>query len=208
MPCTLEAFTDFFMAKAYDVIGDGSYRKHLRKCREAGDGWAVEMHASLLAVAGDMRDVAQALAGLPASCSNLSTICHHVTVSAQAPIRLHVGSVVCSITQQVCPRCLNLSYSSKVHDCIYVHVRFCRFFMLLWYCYKLEYIVRCCVRAWVDDHVQEDDETTFQHLADRLQEMRPLIGRMHSLFLVARDHVVRSLQQHATASSCNLLQLA
>ena len=205
MPCTLEEFTDYFMAKAYDVIGDGAYRKHLRGCKDAGDAWAVSMHSSVQAVTSDMRQVAAVLANLSGSCSHLASICHHVTVSAQAPIRLHVGSVMCSITRQLCPRCLNLSYNSKVHDCIYVHVRFCRFFMLLWYCYKIEYIVRCCVRAWIDDHVQQNDETTFKHIAHRLQEMRPQIKQMHDLFLVAQDHIIASLQAHVAACTANVL---
>ena len=37
----LEDFRHFYLAKSYDVVWQGTFRKHLCKCKEAGDPWAV-----------------------------------------------------------------------------------------------------------------------------------------------------------------------
>jgi hypothetical protein len=127
--------------------------------------------------------------------NNLGEICRDVMMSAQPPIRLHAGCAPCTITGRRCTKCLDLSRSHKGNAHVYVDPRFCFFFMLLWYCNKLEYIIRSCTRTWLDERREEE---TFKNLCCSLREnLEPIIVRMHSLFVVGKDHVLATLRNYA-----------
>ncbi len=92
-------------------------------------------------------------------------------------------------------KCLDLSKTHKGHSHVYVDPRFCYFFMLLWYCNKLEYIVRSFTRTWLDSR-QEDE--SFKSLCTALQaDLEANIVSMHSLFVIAKDHVLTTLSNYA-----------
>jgi hypothetical protein len=195
--CTIEEFRGFFLAKAFDVIGNGAYRKHLARCKESGDPWAVLMGGHLQAVQSHVREVNVAVAAIPPTSSHIGDICRDVMVSAQPPIRLHAGCATCAITGRRCMKCLDLSKTHKGHAHIYVDPRFCYFFMLLWYCNKLEYIVRSFTRTWLDSR---RDTETFKGLCTAMQnELEPRIVSMHRLFVLAKDHVLLTLSRYATS---------
>jgi hypothetical protein len=189
--CTLDEFRGFFLAKAYDVVGNGAYRKHLAKCREAGDPWALAMGQHLQAVQNHIREIHSVVAAMPASPNHLADICKNVMMSAQPPIRLNAGSAVCAITDRRCLRCLDLSKTHKGNHHVYVDHRFCFFFMLLWFCNKTEYIVRCFTRTWIDSRPESE---TFKSLCCALgTEMEPSVVRMHSLFVVGKAHILATV---------------
>ena len=193
--CTLDEFRGFFHAKAFDVVGNGTYRKHLARCKDAGDPLAVHMGAQLQAIQAHVREVHTAVTAMPHTPNKLAEICRDVMMSAQPPIRLHAGCTTCSITGRRCTKCLDLSRSHKGSTHVYVDPRFCFFFMLLWYCNKLEYIVRSHTRTWLDNRTEEE---TFKGLCCALTtELEPLIAKMHGLFVIAKDHVIATLRQYA-----------
>jgi hypothetical protein len=192
--CTLDEFRGFFLAKAYDVVGNGVYRKHLAKCKEAGDPWAIAMGQHLQAVQVQIREIHAAVAAMPATPNRLGEICKNVMMSAQPPVRLNAGCVVCAITSRRCLKCLDLSKTHKGNHRVYVDPRFCFFFMLLWYCNKMEYIIRCFTRTWLDNRPESE---TFKSLCCALGlEMEPVIARMHSLFVIGTAHVLATVQNY------------
>ena len=196
MPPTLDEFRGFFHAKAFDVVGNGTYRKHLAKCKETGDHWAVTMGAQIHEVQSQIREVQSAVQDMPRNADRLAEICRDVMMSAQPPIRLFAGHAECAITQRRCTRCLDLSRAQKGHSSVYVDMRFCRFFMLLWYCNKLEYIIRSYTRTWMDTH--HTDVETFRDLCTVMcTEQESTIVRMHGLFVMALGHVFATLRHHA-----------
>jgi hypothetical protein len=189
--CTLDEFRGFFLAKAYDVVGNGAYRKHLAKCKEAGDPWAVAMGQHLQAVQAQIREIHAAIVAMPPTPNHLGDLCKNVMMSAQPPIRLNAGCAVCTITGRRCLKCLDLSKTHKGNHHVYVDHRFCFFFMLLWYCNKMEYIVRCFTRTWLDSR---PDSETFKSLCCALgAEMEPSVVRMHALFVVGKAHVLSTV---------------
>jgi hypothetical protein len=191
----LKQFRNYFLAKAFDVVGNGTYRKHLAHCKDVGDPWAVEMTLSIQTVQSLIKDVTTAVHSMPPTSNRLHEICKDVMMSAQPPIKLHPGCIVCSITQRQCMKCLDLSKTHKGNSNVYVDARFCFFFMLLWFCNKLEYIVRSMTRTWLDMQVTDD---TFQVLCCKLQEeMEQQIVQMHKLFVSAQRHVMSTLQKYA-----------
>jgi hypothetical protein len=192
--CSLEEFQNFFRAKAFDVIGNGTFRKHLAKCREAGDQWAVDMSAHVQTIYGQIRDISQTVASMPQTSNQLHEICKDVMMGAQPPTRLHAGCTVCCITQRQCVRCLDLSRNHKHHSNLFVDARFCFFFMLLWYCNKLEYIIRSFTRTWLDSR---DEQETFESQCLAIEkELHLVIVSMHKLFVVATHHIKNTLKKY------------
>ena len=55
-------FEHFYLAKSYDVIGQGSFRKHLCKCKEAGDSWALEMNQGLGKIQATIKQIQSRIA--------------------------------------------------------------------------------------------------------------------------------------------------
>jgi hypothetical protein len=192
---SLDEFRGFFHAKAFDVIGNGEYRKHLARCKDAGDVWAIQMNAQVHAVQTCIREVQNIVYSMPCTPNKLVQICKDVMMSAQPPVRLYPGSRVCSITGKQCMRCLDLSKSHKASKAVFVDLRFCQFFMFLWFCNKLEYIVRSYTRTWMDAHSSDFlSKTSTKDLCEALQaEMEPLVGNMFRFFGVARTHVHNTL---------------
>jgi hypothetical protein len=205
--CTIEEFRGFFLAKAFDVIGNGTYRKHLARCKESGDPWAVAMGSHLQAVQSHVREVHAAITAMPTTPNHLAEICRDVMMSAQPPIRLHAGCATCAITGRRCMKCLDLSKTHKGHTHVYVDPRFCCFFMLLWYCNKLEYIVRSFTRTWLDSRSEDE---SFKELCCALRaEIDPSITGMHSLFVMAKDHVLSTLGHYAQSQKLTpILEMA
>ena len=196
MPVTLNEFRGFFHAKAFDVVGNGSYRKHLARCKETGDHWAVCMGEHVHAMQSRIRELQNAVQEIPKTSNRLAEICHDVMMSAQPPIRLFSGHSICAITQQRCSRCLDLSRAQKGQTSVYVDTRFCQFFMFLWFCNKLEYIIRSYTRTWLD--MRQQDNESFKTLCTTMcEEQEAVITRMHALFVMAYEHVSASLQHHA-----------
>jgi hypothetical protein len=200
---TYKEFKDFFLAKAFDVVGNGTYRKHLARCKDGGDQWAVDMSNSVQSMQTHIKDVASAIHSMPQTPNRLHEICKEVMVSAQPPIKLHAGCVTCCITEKQCMKCLDLSKTHKSSSCVYVDARFCYFFMLLWYCNKLEYIIRSFTRTWLDTRSEDD---TFQDICKAIfQEMAPRIDSMHKLFVAAKNHILKTLEKYADAHRVTLI---
>ena len=192
--CSLDEFRGFFLAKAFDVIGNGSYRKHIARCKDSGDPWAIAMAGHVQVLQNQIREVQGVIAAMPQTPNHLQDICRDVMMSAQPPVRLHAGTTVCSITGRRCTRCLDISKAHKNTPHVYVDPRFCFFFMLLWLCNKLEYIIRCFTRDWLDNRTDGETMTT---LCERLrEELEPTITKMHRLFTIGRRHVLATLAQH------------
>lgn len=192
MSCTIEDFTHFFNARAYDIIGEGSFRKHLNSCKEAKDKWALNMSSGLQKVVANIKTVHALISKLEDTYPNLGKLCKQVSLSAHPPVKLHAGPVQCALTQQQCTNCLSLPSGSK-NSPIFVHVRFCRFFMFLWFICKIEYIVRCFVRSWMQGCIGE--KKSYKKTAEEITILSPLITQLHSVFTVAFAHINTSIEQ-------------
>ena len=147
----LEEFRQFYLAKSYDVIGQGTFRKHLCKCKEAGDPWAVEMNAGVTKVHQAVRGVQARVAHIPKPRNALlQQLCRDVMVGAQPPIRMYAGYTTCCLSGVSCNICIDLTRPAKNAQHVHIHARFSHFFLMLWYCSKLEYVVRSCAKAWLE----------------------------------------------------------
>jgi hypothetical protein len=192
--CTPEEFKSFFNAKAFDVIGNGTFRKHLARCKEAGDVWAVEMANHIQGIQNHVREVTTAISNMPQTSNKLHEICKEVMMGAQPPTKLHAGCTTCCITQRQCMKCLDLTRNHKGNTSMFVDARFCYFFMLLWYCNKIEYIVRSFTRTWLDSR---EESETFQNQCEAIQvDLESQINAMYRLFVVSKQHIMSTLKHY------------
>ena len=200
---TLSEFKNFFLAKAFDVVGNGTFRKHLARCKDVGDPWAVEMAASIQVVQSQIKDVVGAIHGMPQTPNKFHEICKDVMMSAQPPTKLHAGCVTCSITDKQCIKCLDLTKTHKTNSNVFVDARFCYFFMLLWFCNKIEYIIRSFTRTWLDSRNEDD---TYQDICKVMpDELSECIAQMHKLFVVARNHITCTLEKYTESCRVSLI---
>lgn len=200
---TLAEFRSFFLAKAYDVVGNGAFRKHMARCKDVGDVWAVEMAASIQVVQNQIKDVASAVQSIPQTPNKFHEICRDVMMSAQPPTKLYAGCVTCSITGKQAIKCLDLSKTHKSNSNIFVNARFCYFFMLLWYYNKVEYIIRSFTRTWLDSRSEDE---TYQDICKSMQEeMQETIRQMHKLFVIAKDHITATIDKYVESSRLSLV---
>lgn len=189
--CTEEHFKDFFKARAYDIIGEGSFRKHLNIRKDAGDPWATQMAAGIHAVLSDVRHINCTIQQLTHTFPRLGEMCKNVIVAAQPPIKIQGVQAVCAITQQKCNNCLCLP-SGVRNQPTHVHMRFCRFFLFVWFICKIEYVVRCYVRCWLQTHDQKEKES-YQKTAESIDCMEKHIKELYAFFVMSSEHIELSI---------------
>ena len=164
MEITSEDFLHFYLAKSYYVIGQGTFRRHLCKCKEAGDLWAMDMNSGVVKVQAAVKALQGRIQQIPKPRNTvLYQLCKDVMVGAQPPIRMFAGYTTCCLSGVSCNTCVDLTRPAKNSEHVHIHARFSHFFLMLWYCSKLEYVVRSCSKAWLErQDVRE--QTNFKEL--------------------------------------------
>jgi hypothetical protein len=198
MATDLENFQAYFHIKAFDVISAGQFKKHISKCRECGDQWAVQMYTRHCTISNRLRDMTSLISQLNTPSSHLlQKICKDVISCAQPPIKVLTGQNTCCLTGVSVEYCVDLTKPGKNAKEVHVHPRFWHFFLFLWFCSKLEYVIRACTKQWVDNM---DDSLKTKEYMDICKEFtvqnEHLTARMHGLFEMAQAYVTASLLTH------------
>lgn len=189
---TLDQFKNFFFAKAFDIIGNGQYKKYLAKCKEANDLWAVTMINDVSVVQNKIRDLQLKINDIPKIPNEIYGICKDVMSSAQPPLKIHAGVIHCIITNKKCNSGLDFSKIFKGRQNAYVDSRFSHFFLLLWYFNKIEYIIRSCVRFWMDGQCKD---LSNKQLCEKIKiDFEMKIEKMYQLCVISFEHVFSSLK--------------
>jgi hypothetical protein len=164
---TLEDFQAYTQAKAYDVISSGHFKRHLSACRENGDRWAVVMYNRQNKVVAKVRDIFLLVGQLTTPRSQaVQRICKDVMACAQPPIKVLTGENVCSLTGVCAEHCIDLTRAGKNATEVFVHPRFWHFFVLLWFCAKVEYVIRACTKQWLDSQGLHPEPKNFTSVCE------------------------------------------
>jgi hypothetical protein len=155
---TYEAFKAFFCSKAFDVIGNGSYRSFLVRCRDNNDEWALQTHRHISAVTERIRGVTVLLTQLRRGpTSGLGIACKHIITNTTPPSHSACTWNVCQISGQHSADCVELTRSQHKTACpVYVHIKYIRFLHLLWFVCKIEHVIRNYTRHWLRDSKHVD----------------------------------------------------
>ena len=187
-------FRHFYLAKSYDVIGQGGFRRHLCKCKEVGDPWAMEMNAGAVKVQSGIRGLQSAVQQIPRPHNAmLHQLCKEVMVAAQPPIRMYAGYTTCCLSGLHCNTCIDLTRPAKNAQYVHVHARFSHFFLMLWYCSKLEYVVRSCAKAWLE---RQDvrAESNFKDMCEAFTaETKDFCDSLYNIFVISQSHLHKTM---------------
>lgn len=191
---SLDDFKLFYLAKSYDVIGLGSFRRHVCKCKEAGDPWAVEMNSGVNRVQQAVRALQARISQIPKPRNALlQQLCKDVMVGAQPPIRMYAGYTTCSLSGVSCNTCIDLTRPAKNSQHVHIHARFSHFFLMLWFCSKLEYVVRSCAKAWLERQADRE-EKSFKELCEKFKdETDEYCRQLHGVLERSYCHVGKTL---------------
>jgi hypothetical protein len=191
----LEDFHAYAQIKAFDVISSGNFRRHLGMSRESGERWAVLMYNRQNKVVIKLREVVSLVAQLSTPQSQIvQKICRDVMSCAQPPIKVLTGTNLCSLTGVHAEHCIDLTRAGKNTSEVYVHPRFWHFFVFLWLCSKLEYVIRACTKQWLDVHEIKPTPTRYTSICeDYIMQNAGFNERLYLLLERALEYTTLSL---------------
>jgi hypothetical protein len=123
----------------------------------------------------------------------LQQLCKDVMVGAQPPIRMYAGYTTCCLSGVSCNTCIDLTRPAKNSQHVHIHARFSHFFLMLWYCSKLEYVVRSCAKAWLERQIDREDKS-FKELCEKFEdETTEYCCQLHGVLTRSYNHVGKTL---------------
>jgi hypothetical protein len=192
---TFQTFSNFFNAKALDVISDGAYKKYIVSCREAGEPWALQTHIAVQQVQTVVRKMSRILVELQAAGhSRLAHVCTAASNNINPPQEMHSGWHTCYVSGLRCQQGIVLHVQQRSETQYTVHKRFQRFLLAFWFVSKIEQIVRNLARVWVDD--KGTTNSTVKKLAEEFQEQSEYVRKIFVIFCYCSNHVETSMAKH------------
>lgn len=186
-------FEDYVLCKALDVIsGEGVYRRFVYQCAENQEDWALRVQASVATVGSAVREIQSLVERVRQADTKLASVCREVTTSMHAPLRVVTGVGICCLTDTQSKGCIDVSRASKTDSPVLVHSKFHYFFLMLYFTHRLDHVVRCMTKWWLEE--QEPDLTMAQ--LTELFRAQDIFGPMHTSFVAGAEHVRLSLCQH------------
>jgi hypothetical protein len=192
---THEEFLAYTQIKAFDVISSGHFKRHLSLSRDNGDRWAVLMYSRQNSVVAKVKEVFSLVSQLSTPTSMLfQKVCRDVMSCAQPPVRVLTGRNTCCLSGVITEHCVDLTRVGKNSKEVLVHPRFWHFFVLLWFCAKLEYIIRACTKQWLEGREITPGPENYTSLCEEFsQHNYELVEQLHRLFVKGVEYISRSL---------------
>jgi hypothetical protein len=110
---------NFILFKAFDVIGDGGYRRFVLKNKNNGEHWAVNMYSDAQYTSRCLRATLQLVAQLAGNvpCVKLYKICQRVINDMNPPSVSTHGWCICALTGMRTENTTQLGRSNKGEVC-------------------------------------------------------------------------------------------
>lgn len=195
MTLSAEDFHSYVQIKAYDVISSGHFKRHLSTCRDSGDKWAIQMYNGQNMVQNKVREISALVAQLNTPHSQkVQRVCKDVMSCAQPPVKVLTGFNTCCLSGALVEHCLDLTRAGKNPKEVFVHPRFRQFFMLLWYCAKIEYVIRACTKQWLDTQEGRPCAENYTRMCEEYSAQNEEFNeRLYRLFLKGVQYTTSSL---------------
>jgi hypothetical protein len=192
---TIEDFRAYSQIKGYDVISSGHFKRHLSQSRDNGDKWAIQMYNGHNMVQNKVKEVFTLVGQLTAPhSSTIHRVCKDVMSCAQPPVKVLTGCNVCCLTGVSVEHCIDLTRAGKNSQEVLVHPRFRHFFMLLWYCAKVEYVIRACTKQWLDTHDDKPCTENFTQICEQYSSHNAEFNdKLFKLFVKGMEYTTASL---------------
>lgn len=200
---TSSQFRSYFMFKAFDVIGDGNYRKFVVKSKDNSDQWAVDLLTNIQIVNSHVKHIIQDIHQLQHSGNTkIYKICHEVTTCINPPVRPKSGWNICNITGMRTDSCIDISRSGRADTFATIHSKFSDFIMQLWFVTRIEHIIKIMTKNWIE--TQTDTNFKKTELCRKFESEYEMIDDIFESFKAAYDHIRTSFRKYSERDSLSI----
>lgn len=195
---SLQHFTDFFTCKAFDVIGGGTYKPYIIKCKENNDQWAVNIHFSNNVILDAIKSVIillQQTQTLPNT--RLNMILKEIVNNTTPPICVVLNWGVCHISGEHSKHCVKLiRHNTRLAETVCMQKKYFQFIKMLWYICKLEHIIRTITRHWIEQNSHTLKNLNTMEQCELFQKTFHNIEKHYFYFGKALNHVTKSFEAY------------
>jgi hypothetical protein len=195
-PVTEEKLRNFVLFKAFDIIGEGGYRRFVLKNKNNGEQWATGIYNDSHAASKFLRSTLQLTSQLSGNvpCAKLHKLCQRVTNDMNPPSISTHGWCICALTGMRTENTTQLGRSNKGEVC-YVHRKFHKFFSMLWFVARFELCIKYATMQWLQ-HNNGNTTQNIQVLCEKLQNDTSFTKNICQSILHATQHVADSVIMH------------
>jgi hypothetical protein len=193
---TEEKLRNFILFKAFDIIGEGGYRRFVLKNKNNGEQWALSIYTDSQHTNRFLRSTLQLIGQLASNvpCVKLYKLCQRVTNDMNPPSISAHGWCICSLTGMRTENTTQLGRSNKGEVC-YVHRKFHVFFTMLWFIARFELCIKYATIQWLQQNNVTPTQN-IQKLCEKLQNDVSFTNNMCRSILHATQHVTDSVIMH------------
>eukprot|EP00961_Rhodomonas_salina_P254100 3434172-Rhodomonas_salina.1 len=156
--------------RAFDVIGNGAYRRYVNACKEKDEPWAVDISRCVLDVGSAVRTIQTYVADLQDSKkSGLHVLCNTVMENNTPPIDQTTVIAECCVSKKPKCQCIVLKCKGRGAPSITVQSRFGHFVLMLWTVFKMDVVIKTVTRDFIDS-VQDSDDASMKSLCDQFND--------------------------------------
>jgi hypothetical protein len=186
---------NYILFKAFDIVGDGGYRRFLLKNKNNGEAWAVSMYNDTQHTNRCLRTTLQLIGQLAGNvpCVKLFKICQRVTNDMNPPALSTHGWCICALTGMRTENTTQIGRSNKGDIC-HVHRKFHIFFTMLWFISRFELCIKYATLQWLQEN--NSSVNNIQTLCEKLQKDQSFTESISKSIIMATQHVTDSIIMH------------
>ena len=181
--------------KAFDVIGNGAYRRYVNLCKEKDEEWAVTVHKCVNDVNGVVKTIQTYVNDLQESNQvGLFTLCQTVMENNTPPIDQTTVIAECCVSGKPKCQCIVLKCKGRGAPSITVQSRFGHFVLMLWTVFKMDLVIKTVTRDFIDS-TEDVQNVSMKELCNLFDTKGEMVQRLAQAILHALEHVKSSLHQ-------------
>ena len=208
----------FLTLRAYDIISNGQYKKHVVQNKENCENWAVDLYAQYQQTLSCLRDVTQIQTQIRAcGYDRLATLCSIVAECSEYPFTTNSDWSICYLTGVRCKYSLQVKRNqlmftstkrarlstsiqmSAMHptrstDTIDIHSKFRQFLVSYWLLSRFDTVIKVMIRQWINQ-CQDIDSTEYSLLCRKFSNDVTFQGNIENLFFNSWVHVQKSVSK-------------
>lgn len=198
MPVEENDFRNFFLARGYDVISEGRFKRHLMHSREIGDRWAMETQKSIGEIGSRVKHMHEKIRELDAApCPPVKHVCEMI-IAMPLPPNLKEGVTgSCAISKVFSSNNIVIQKKKHDNDRLIVNRHYAHFLIMLWVASKIEYIIRNYTRWWLE---KQDENMDINELCNVFANEHEVMEKLRVTFNHAISHICKSVEHHLQES--------
>jgi hypothetical protein len=206
----------FLTLRAYDIISNGQYKKHVVQNKENYENWAIELYAQYQQTLSCLRNVTQIQTQIRAcGYDRLATLCNIITECSEYPFTINSEWSICYLTGVRCKHSLQVKrnqimftstkrarlstsiqmstmHPTRSSDTIDIHSKFRQFLVSYWLLSRFDTVIKVIIRQWIN-RSDDTDTANFSVLCRKFSSDITFLESIENLFFHSWVHVQKSV---------------